>query len=295
MIRANSAINGLDAASLTPNSWIDAAFYNVGGLDRDELRELAWIGKYHNEPLGTIVRVQPDRNRGRPRIKVSIAKDWCRHVDDSIDTVVVAGVGSSILGTAALAKDVADQLDKPVVGVVTGAGASGVIIDGLIGWYWYTPINRMNDYLMSFAHDVAGAVRFDASIVELEGDIIGPSVPDEVLKYLITRPKVVRAIGHSKGSLQLGVAVEASAGTLGERADHLKVGTLGAVAALPNCVDTCQVLGELDGLGLLVSTSEARHLLPGRSHSLNPDLPFGFGISLTDDVWGKFGAATAFA
>jgi len=297
-IHANSAIIGLDLACFTPNSWVDAAFYNVGCLDHDELRMLAWIGKYHNEPPGTIVRVSPDRNHGRPRIKVVIAEEWQRHVDDSIDTVVAAGVGSSILGTAALAKDVADQLGKPVVGVVTGTGASGAIIDGLIGWYWYAPMNWLDDFMMSFAHNVAGAEQFDKNIVELEGDLTGPSVPEEVLKFLITRPTVSRAIGHSKGSLQLALAVEASVRELGERAmlaKPLKVGTLGAVDALPDCVEACQILGELDWVGRLVSVPAARHMLPGRSHSLNPNLPLGFGISLRDDVWGRFGAATAFA
>jgi hypothetical protein len=60
-------------------------------------------------------------------------------------------------------------------------------------------------------------------------------------------------------------------------------------------VDACQILGELDWLGQLVSVPGARHSLPGRSHSLNPNLPFGFGISLKDDVWGKFGEQSAFA
>jgi hypothetical protein len=294
-ICAKTAIDGLELAYFTPNAWIDAAFYNVGCLDTDELKMLAWIGKLHNEPPGTIVQVAPGRSHGRPQIKVVIARDWFQHVDDSIDTVVVAGVGSSILGTAALAKDVADQIGKPVIGLVTGTGASGALIDTLIGGYCYTPINWLNDWMVALAHDAAAVEHFDESIVKLEGDLAGPTTPEEILKCLITRPTVSRAIGHSKGSLQLAVAVLASEPELKGRISPLKVGTLGAVDAMPDYVQSCQVLGELDWLGQLVSVPSARHLLAGRSHSLNPNLPFGFGISLKDDVWGKFGAATAFA
>jgi hypothetical protein len=293
-IRPNPAVLGLDLALFTPNAWVDAAFYNVGCLSADELRMLAWLGKYHNEPPGTIVRVAPADKGNRARIKVVMAQDWHGHLDHSIDTVVVPGVGSSILGAAALAMDVADQTGKQVAGVVTGTGASGTIIDGLIGWYWYTPINKLDDSLISLAHDAAGAAQIDQGVVELARDAAGPRTPEEVLTHLLTLPNIVRVIAHSKGSLQLGPVVEAASDRLRQRAQHLKVGTLGAVIALPPCVDACQVLGELDWLGQLVSVPRAQHLLPGRSHSLNPNLPFGFGISLKDDVWGKFGADSAF-
>jgi hypothetical protein len=206
---------------LTPNSIVDCTFYNIGCLDNDEIRQLAWIGKYHNEPPGTVIIVSPkSRHAGEPRIKVVIGDAWRLHVPDGIDAIAMAGVGSSILGTAALAKDVADQLGQPVLGVVSGTGTIGAPIDGLTGWYLY--------------------------------------------------------------------------GTINQRASTLKIGTLGAVVAIPDDVGSCQVLGGLDFLGWLNSRPDvARHLIPNVWHSLNPSVPLA--MSLHRDVWGKFGPSSAFA
>ena len=74
----------------------------------------------------------------------------------------------------------------------------------------------------------------------------------------------------------------------------LKIGTLGAVVALPDDVQICQVLGGLDFLGWLNSRDDVvRHLIPNVWHSLNPSVPLA--MSLERDVWGKFGSSSAFA
>jgi len=278
---------------MTPNAWVDWAFYNVDCLDADEVHELVRIGRLHQEAPGTIVQVWPRRAAGRPRIQVAFARERHRRLDPAIDTVVLAGVGSSILGTAALAKDVADRLDRPVAGIVTGFGAAGALIDALTGWYWYGAINRLDEVLRAALGAAAGAARLDASVVALEIDAAGPAAPDAVLRDLLLDPAIHRAIAHSKGGLQLGPATCAVAPQLAARAAPLRVGTLGAVVDLPACVRGCQILGQFDWLGLVNSSHAAPHVLAGRSHSLNPAMPFG--ISLRDDVWGRYGADSAYA
>lgn len=296
-------VASLDLALFSPNAWVDAVFYNVGCLAPGEIEALAHLGKRQGEPLGTLVRVAPDLPGERPRIRVLIDKDWQDRADeflDGVDTIVVAGVGSSILGTAALAKDVADRLGKPVAGVVTGFGASGTLLDGLVGWTWYTPLNGLDQFLMSVEHGSTIPAEIDRRFLDLEGSFIGPWAPDEMLPRLLKRPNIVRAIGHSRGSLQLGMAVLTARAELADRAEAgnpVRVGTLGAVAALPQFVEPSQILGEADWLGRSVSMFilATRQYLPGRSHTLNPALVDLLPISLENDVWGKFGARSAFS
>jgi len=282
---------------LTPNSIIDCTFYNVGCLDDDEIRQLAWIGKYHNEPAGTVLIVAPtSRRSGEPRIKVVISDQWREHVPEDIDTVAIAGVGSSILGTAALAKDVADQLGQPVLGVVSGIGAIDAPIDAATGSYFYGTINQMDDFWITASEYLGTATKFDQDVVAL---VRSPALLDstqDVLQELMARPSVTRVIGHSKGGLEIANAVEALQSAITKRSPTrpLKVGTLGTVVALPDDVQICQVLGGLDFLGWLNSRADImRHLIPNVWHSLNPSIPLA--MSLQRDVWGKFGPSSAFA
>ena len=61
----------------------------------------------------------------------------------SIKAIVLAGVGSSVLGTAALARNVADYTGWDVAGIVTGYGMSDVVLEGLGGWFYYGGIDRL--------------------------------------------------------------------------------------------------------------------------------------------------------
>ncbi len=280
------------AAGFTAQAWIDLAFYPVGALAPEELRELARLGREHREPPGTVVQVWPAVSRPGPRIQVVMAGEPLRRLDPAVDTVVVAGVGSSILGTAAFAREVANLTGRPVAGVVSGAGSGAATVDGLLGWNWYGPINQLDHWLSALV-PARGEASFDAEVIDFEQELAGPAAPDAVLRELLSLPGVVRALGHSRGALQLGLVVGALAGSGGLPDGRLRVGTLGAVTALPSQVHSDQVLGALDPLGMINSTPAPCHLLPGRSHSINPDVPLG--ISLRNDVWGRFGADGPFA
>jgi len=131
------------------NEAADAFFYDVDALEPAE-RELL-------SPLidlkGTIIVVSP-RKVARP--------DKIRHYKsalmfkllegDSIQAIAVAGVGSSVLGTAALARNVADYTGWDVAGIVTGYGLADVVLEGLGGWFYYGGIDRLR-YDMERAFD----------------------------------------------------------------------------------------------------------------------------------------------
>src|SRR3974390_1299529 len=63
--------------------------------------------------------------------------------DDDIATIT--GVGSSALGSAALAWDISIALEKSVLAIVSGYGVADVILQGLGGWFAF----GLHDFLNS--------------------------------------------------------------------------------------------------------------------------------------------------
>lgn len=284
---------------LTPNALVDYCFYNVNSLSRAERCQLAWLGKLHNEPPGTVIWVPPHRH-GASRIKIDMAPTCSRMASLEADTIVVAGVGSSILGTAALAADVANLSGQPVLGLVSGIGAAGTPLDTVLGAFAYGTINRLDDFALSISRELGLHEAPDDNVIDCLPDPATADPPQHVLRDVLRRKGVLRAIGHSKGALELLAAIDylsgpgAVPGWMAGRS-KLKVGTLGAVVALKQAdVDVCQVLGGIDLLGRINSTLDIpHHTIPLRWHSLNTSLPLA--MSMADDVWGKMGLDTAFS
>jgi len=62
-----------------------------------------------------------------------------------VDIATIAGVGSSALGSAALAWDISVALEKPVLAIVPGYGVADVVLQGLGGWFAF----GLHDFLSS--------------------------------------------------------------------------------------------------------------------------------------------------
>src|SRR5262249_22219979 len=62
-----------------------------------------------------------------------------------VDIATITGVGSSALGSAALAWDISVALEKPVLAIVPGYGVADVILQGLGGWFAF----GLHDFLSS--------------------------------------------------------------------------------------------------------------------------------------------------
>src|ERR1700761_3655604 len=58
---------------------------------------------------------------------------------------ITPGVGSSALGSAALAWDISVALEKPVLAIVPGYGVADVVLQGLGGWFAF----GLHDFLSS--------------------------------------------------------------------------------------------------------------------------------------------------
>jgi hypothetical protein len=56
-----------------------------------------------------------------------------------VDIASITGVGSSALGSAALAWDISVAIERPVLAIVPGYGVADVVLQGLGGWLAFGP------------------------------------------------------------------------------------------------------------------------------------------------------------
>jgi hypothetical protein len=287
------------------NQTIDAVFYDVGSLTFQEWLALNPL----TDKKGKIVVVSPSGSPGQTIRHHGSVEEFLRSDDwRNVVAVAVAGVGSSVLGTAALARNVADACHGDVAGVVSGYGVSDVVAEGLGGWYFYGKLDQLR-YVMSKTLDDVSAVLSQifakgpdikqvlGKYFDLPLDDYIPPDPDVMALYSILlrryfdpRSTNLRLlVGHSKGNLLIGdvlnhfsYALRMVDGSAEDKAfQNLSVVTLGAVVDLPKDVilekNQHQFLGTLDVLGLINSRSLAgdvapRQPIPGAWHSLNTRL-----------------------
>ncbi len=199
------------------NQAADSFFYDVESLEPAEREMLSPLV----DLKGTIVVVSP-RGGGIRHYKSSLG--FMLEQGDRIEIVAVAGVGSSALGTAALARNVADHFKRDVAGVITGYGMADVALEGLGGWFYYGGIDRLR-YKMEQCVDEsmtaqvpaspretrATALRTEAKERELvpdlgypmgSFDVLGNSDAATLRDILLAGPPRLRLlVGHSKGNL----------------------------------------------------------------------------------------------
>ncbi|MEE4155163.1 MAG: hypothetical protein V2I27_13465 [Erythrobacter sp.] len=264
------------------NTALDSLFYDVDALTRDERRQLA----AREKPEGIILEVGPSY---APSLRIWPGIEACDCLRDDYAALTVAGVGSSAVGAAALARNVADALDAPVLGVVSGLGLADLGSEALGGfflfgglnairhagtpfeaWHWLAPpMLRPRDpgHTFRMARESADV----RAIRELLGDG-GVKVP-----YLV---------GHSKGNLVLSEALyalrEADRQGFRKAAADMRVVTFSARIAMPREL-TCvtDVMGELDTFGALNSRPDipVDVSVPAAWHHTNTRLPFHLPVT----------------
>ena len=197
----------------------------------------------------------------------------------------ITGVGSSALGSAALAWDISVEIHKPVLAIVPGYGAADVILQALGGWFGFglydflSTKSLMQDSLASAAPQIAAIGRkLSASVPDartLNGAPIfrhgsgSSDVLHALLEYRETPFKLL--VGHSKGALQIGNAIQSLPP---DRTRGLCVLTLGCpIAENVEGVSYHQYLGLFDALGQLNMWGNLPEHWPPTWHSTNPMLP----------------------
>jgi hypothetical protein len=202
-----------------------------------------------------------------------------------VDIVTITGVGSSALGSAALAWDVSIALQKPVLAIVPGYGIADVVLQSLGGWFAF----GLHDYLGSksliqtrlattapsvarIGRELAASVPHELTVGQAPVFRYGSGSSDVLHSLLVHRQEPFRMlVGHSKGALQINNAIR-SVPT--ERMNGLRVVTLGCpIGEDVSGVEYHQYLGLFDALGQLNAWGHRPEHWPPTWHSTNPVLP----------------------
>jgi hypothetical protein len=281
------------------NTTIDRIFYNTDCLSVEEQVQF----ERHATPEGFIVLTYPRASRTKPRVLHTweFVKEQ-KASTKPIDTIAVAGVGSSALGTASLCRDAANYLGRPVAGIVSGLGLSDVMTEALGGWFVFGLRNALRDWLARTlriwgvedkvrsqqTHDKMKA-HFESLGADPDFFIYGSPDSTALLYILSTLGRKIKLlIGHSKGNLCIENALEGLeqlAQTSGKPVQSKpEIVTLGAVTWFgPEFQRHLhQFLGQIDSLGYLNSRWDVEHVdVPWAWHSLNLALPGHMSVADT--------------
>jgi hypothetical protein len=283
------------------NTALDVLFYDVPGLvaeltDRGErvatqaaddapdgrgVLDLSAL----RDPEGSLLVVDPER---RPYVRRFAHVDEFLHCQAAevrgVEVASITGVGSSALGSAALAWNIAKALGAPVLAIVPGYGVADAVLQGLGGWFGF----GLQDAL-SAKTQVQTAVGALAPDLARLGRQLSDSSPgrerlpngapvfrygcgsSDVLHDLMERRRITCVVGHSKGALSIHNALESLPA---DRTSNLRVVTLGC--PVPEDIAGAkfhQFLGLYDALGRLNAWGRRpEHWVPA-DHSTNVSLP----------------------
>ncbi|MBS1190945.1 MAG: hypothetical protein H6R10_2737 [Rhodocyclaceae bacterium] len=293
--------------SLRPDAWreigkwrnwsFDAMFYDIGCVPPELWSQLT----SHKTPEGSIVLLKRVPGMAGTEARTFQLLHYGK-IDDvkmeGITALAIAGVGSSALGTVALAIDVADALggEVTVAGIVTGEGRKDVAEEGMGGWYVLREANlirqAMENWLDTTKIWLDRAMGIPARLVDqlfnvhiTDTDLKLPESTD-IIRFLENAKDLKLVVAHSKGGFYLANALslladEARKSDGGKKRleallDGKSIVTLGAVIYPPTEFYRCmhQFIGELDAFGMMNSRERVeRTVIPGVMHHLNTALP----------------------
>ncbi|WP_202033852.1 hypothetical protein [Massilia sp. Dwa41.01b] len=217
----------------------------------------------------------PPSQAGRLRICPDI-EDFAASGGTGMRILAVAGVGSSALGTAAFARNVADAFGEPVAALVSGYGLADMLAEAAGGWYWFGTLNRVRHLFEQFddltrgtAFEITHPRPFNLARTSLDTRTLCQLLADRRFRFALLT-------GHSKGNLVISEALYALQGTGmdGDLAETAIVTISAAIAMPPRYRRIIDVMGELDWFGAMNSdpaiTVEVR---PAQAwHHTNTDL-----------------------
>jgi hypothetical protein len=272
------------------NTALDQLFYDVGALSA---AERAFLVQETNLE-GAILVVYPQGARGDLSIVKYADHPTLRAAPGRLLRYFsIAGVGSSDLGAAALARNLADHVQEPVGAIVAGYGIADLLAEGLGGWFFLGANNQLLQYLHQgwaasqalFERAAPAPAPRTAKAVAPPPAFVGGSDSNTLLQLLRDEAREIRILlGHSKGCLSIATALEALAvgGPAGvrQKAKAIRVITTGAVVELPDGFENAiQFLGELDGFGAMNSRLHKEYVkIPGAWHHVNTAIPFHLSI-----------------
>lgn len=257
------------------NTSLDAMFYDVKTVTAEEAFYIS--GCLAAE--GAILIVPP--TGGSPLSLCDTVDDFVMGGGRTIDALVVAGVGSSALGSAALARNVADAIGKPVAAVISGYGLADVVTEALGGYFFFGALNSVR-HSFEILDEVFGRPQFGVATRLSTESLQERSLDTHTVRALLGDPRLSFSllVGHSKGNLVISEALyslvkedRAAADKLAARATLI---TLSARIAMPPMFrSVIDVMGEWDWFGEINSRRflETDEIVPNAMHHTNTELP----------------------
>jgi hypothetical protein len=259
-------------------------FYDVGVITPDETPDLAfWLARE-----GAIVAVPPS---GQGRLRLFLTPEEFYRDGGAVAALTVAGVGSSALGAAGFARNVADSLNKPVAAVVSGYGLADVLTEALGGFFWFGALNSIRHMFEPLDAATKLFTRSEQSM-EASGGVAWArtSRDTQTVIALLKSDQFTGTllVGHSKGNLVISEALYAIASESEALAEDLakrfRIVTVSAKIGMPAFFrQVLDIIGEWDWLGALNSRPDlkADFTVPHAWHSTNPEFPLDMGIRVT--------------
>lgn len=286
------------------NTSLDTLFYDVGSLTSEEKRGLSVL----TNPEGSILIVSPSKQSEEitnhsPLEFISSQK---LKKTPAIDTLVVAGVGSSALGTAALARDVADYIGRPVAGIVSGYGMADIMSEAMGGWFVLGLKNSIRDSAAKMLHSLKmndhvwddksyHSLILEDSATDFNMDRYVYGSPDAAALLLILyhmRDQITLLLGHSKGNYIIENSLEGLISYCSQKQvtprNDIHIVTLGAVVHFPKqFTRVSQFIGSADYFGMMNSRTRLNpQQVAGAGHTLNSSLPGHMNIEQVLDMAG---------
>jgi hypothetical protein len=266
------------------NALFDSAFYDVNKLTEKEKNQLSPLA----DREGAVIYVPPGESGLEISHFANMNEFLAQHFQN-VQAVVVAGVGSSVIGTAALARNVANVYGIPVAGVVSGYGAADLISEAFGGWFFYGATDAIKQKMRESMNAWWDIFRLPENAntklqTQANSKYLGKDI--EALFSLLDKspPNLSLLVGHSKGDLLLDYALERFAlqqnGKSHKYFDALNIATFGAVSDMPREFNKVfQFLGAIDWFGGSNSRFDIPHIMvPNAWHHLNTDLPYHLSV-----------------
>lgn len=265
------------------NAWLDGLYYDVSVIRPEERPELAfWLAEE-----GAILIVPPS---GGAPLNVCRDKDqFFAAGGGRVTALTVAGVGSSALGAAALARNVADAIGAPAAAVVSGYGLADVVTEALGGFFWFGALNGLRHAFEGLDRGGRLAAPPEIDLATARG-LLPLSADTATLVDLLSdrRSRLDLLVGHSKGNLVISEALYALAESDPARtralSRRLRLVTIGARIGMPPAYRrVIDVMGAQDWFGALNSRPDIPSdlVVAGAGHSTSRDLPGGGGLDVT--------------
>jgi hypothetical protein len=258
------------------NTLLDAIFYDVGCIGHDEAVAIApWLAAE-----GALLIVPPS-GRGSLTLCPTL-EDFVRAGGTAIHALAVAGVGSSALGSAAFARNVADALDEPVAAVVSGYGIADMLTEAMGGFFWFGALNSLRHLFETIDRVTETDDDAERALDDFSAPLVRTSRDTRTVLALLRDPRFEFDLltGHSKGNLVIAEALYVLGTGDPARLDALATGTrivtFSARIAMPDPFrGVVDVMGAWDWFGAINSRPDIRpdYVVPDAWHHTNTDLP----------------------